>query len=148
MEEKNKKNRILIIDSDEMMRIYFRDIFWIHGRSREYEILMASSLDDAEKIIFDKETRPDTVFLDIITLSKKSYLSAFDISRSVDFVSKIKNNKELSVIKIILYSSHKENILKNNLLKTGIDGILVKGENTPREIIAFADKIHGTRTNN
>ncbi|MEI6580873.1 MAG: response regulator [bacterium] len=148
MDDKIKKIKILIVDSDEMMRIYFRDIFWIHGRSNEYEVLMASTLEEAEKIISDKNTCPDTIFLDIIMSPKKSHISAFEITRCIDFVSKIKNNKDLNQVKIILYSGHKEEALKSNLSKIGIDGFLIKGESMPKEIIAFTDKIHGTRTNN
>lgn len=148
MNKKDKKIRILIIDSDEMMRIYFRDIFWIHGRSNEYDISMASSIEEAEKIVFDVNTCPDTIFLDIVMAAKKSHVSALEIARSVEFVSKIKNNKEFSKIKIILYSGHKDEALRENLSKIGIDGFLVKGECMPKEIIAYTDKIHGTRCNN
>ena len=148
MEEKNKKTKILIIDSDEMMRIYFRDIFWIHGRSKDYEISLASSLDEAEKIVFDKVTCPDSVFLEIMTLSKKNHISAFEIAKCIEFVAKIKNNKDMNSVKVILYSNYKDEALKENLSKIGIDGFLVKGESTPKEIIAYVDKIHGTRFNN
>ena len=62
MSEDTKKIKILIVDSDEMMRIYFRDIFWIHGRSGQYEVVMASTIEEAEKLVFDINTRPDTIF--------------------------------------------------------------------------------------
>jgi len=143
MDGKNKKIKILIIDSDEMMRIYFRDIFWIHGRTKEYEIETASSLEEAETIIYDKLTRPDTIFLDIMTVSKKNHISPLEISRCVDFITKIKSEKEMPLIKVILYSGHKEEALINNLSKIGVDGFLVKGESSPKEIIAYTDKIHG-----
>lgn len=143
MDKQAEKIKILIIDSDEMVRIYFRDIFWVHGRSDEYEVMMASSLEEAEKIIFDKNTCPDVIFLDIMTSSKKSHISAFEMARCVEFVSKIKNDKEFNKIKIILHSGYKEDSLKDSLLKTGIDDFLIKGESTPKEIIAYIDKIHG-----
>lgn len=142
-----KKIRILIIDSDEISRIYFRDIFWIHGRNNQYEVLIASNLEEADKIILNKDTCPDTVLLDI-TMSKKSHISAFDITDCVSFVSKIKNNKELPAMKIIIYSGHKIDSLKDNFEKVGIDGFLTKGENTPKEIISYIDKVHGIGGNN
>ena len=140
-----KKIRILIVDDDEMMRIYFRDIFWIHGRSNQYEILMASNIEEAEEIIKDENTRPNTIFLDLVLSSKKSNVSSFDISRCVEFVTKIKKSTNLSHIKIILYSGHSERSIQEELSKVGVDGFLVKGESMPREIIAFADELHGTR---
>jgi DNA-binding NarL/FixJ family response regulator len=148
MSEDTKKIKILIVDSDEMMRIYFRDIFWIHGRSGQYEVIMASTIEEAEKVVFDINTRPDTIFLDIIMAPNKSHVSVLEIARCVEFVGKIKSNEEFSKIKIILYSGHKEDALKDNLSKIGVDGFLVKGESMPKEIIAYTDKIHGTRINN
>ncbi len=148
MDEQKKKIKILIIDSNEMMRIYFRDIFWIHGRGNEYEVLTAASIPEAEKIVFDKSIGIDTIFLDIMMSSKKSHISAFEVARCVEFVTKIKSNKEFSCVKIILYSAYSEETLKENLSKIGIDGFLVKGESTPKEIIAYVDQIHGTRCNN
>ena len=44
MDKDKKKLKILLIDDDEMMRIYFRDIFWIHGRGDIYEINMGNFL--------------------------------------------------------------------------------------------------------
>lgn len=144
---KTKKIKILIVDSDEMMRICFRDIFWIHGRSHQYDITMTATFDEAEKIVLNENTRPDTILVDIIMLPKKR-VSSSEILDCVGFVSKIKNNKELSSIKVILYSGQKEKTLKENLSKIGIDGFLVKGESTPKEIINYIDNIHGAGLNN
>ena len=49
METQIKKVKILFIESDEMMRIYFRDIFWIYGRNDTYEVTTAASFVEAEK---------------------------------------------------------------------------------------------------
>lgn len=145
MQNATRKIRILLVDDDEMMRIYFRDIFWIHGRSNDYEILMASSIEEAENIIKDKNTCPNTIFLDLVLSSRKSGVSSFNMSQCIGFVKKIKSNKELSNIKIILYSGHSERSIQEELKKVGVDGFLVKGESMPKEIIAFADELHGTR---
>ena len=138
-----KKIKILLVDSDEMMRIYFRDIFWIHGRSDSYEISMASSLLEANRIIEDKEKRPDTIFLDVMMPVREENNSPDgQIKRALSFIEKLKNSKELSHIKIIIYSGQKEESLKEEVKKLGVDGYLVKGELMPKEIIAFTDKIH------
>ena len=144
--DKNKNRRkILLIDDDEMMQIYFRDIFWIHGRNDFYEINMVSNLEEAEKIVRDVKTRPDSIFLDVLMSSnKKGGAPAYHIARALEFISKIKNDKELSKINIIIYSGQKEQYLKEAALELGIDGYLIKGELMPREIVEFTDKIHGT----
>lgn len=143
MNSTQNKIKILLVDDDEMMRIFFRDIFWIHGRSDTYEVTMAESLHEAEEKVFDKTMMPDTIFLDMMMPVKGEKNSAEgQINRTLDFIKKIKNNPETSNIKIIIYSSQKEMHLKEEVEKLGIDGYLVKGELMPKEIIEFTDKIH------
>jgi len=143
MNLKTEKIKILLIDDDEMMRIYFRDIFWIHGRSDTYEVDMASTLDEAMSKVLNKETKPDTIFLDIMLPIKDiNDNSEKQTKRSLDFIEKIKNNKEISPTKIIIYSSQKEEIVKKEVEKMGADGYIIKGELMPKEIIDFTDKIH------
>ena len=138
-----KKIKILLIDSDEMMCIYFRDIFWIHGRSDTYEITMASSLEEAEKKIVDKETKPDTIFLDVMMASPGGRSSGDEqIKKNLSFIERIKKDKDMSSIKIIIFSDKKEESIKEEVAKLGVDGFLTKGELLPKEIIDFTDKIH------
>jgi DNA-binding NarL/FixJ family response regulator len=138
-----KKIKILLIDSDEMMRVYFRDIFWIHGRSDTYEITMASSLEEAENKIKDKDTKPDTIFLDIMMASVGGRTSGNEqIKKNLSFIERIKKDKDMSSIKIIIFSNKKEESIKEEVSKLGIDGFLTKGELMPKEIIDFTDKIH------
>ncbi len=146
MENTQKKIKILLVDDDEMMRIYFRDIFWIHGKSNKYEIIMVSSLEKAEELLKSPDTRPDTIFLDVLMSSKGAGCSApaYQMALSLGFISRIKKNKDYSNINIIIYSGQKDEILKEEALKLGVDGYLAKGEIMPKEIILFTDKIHGT----
>ena len=143
METKNQKIKILLVDDDEMMRIYFRDIFWIHGGDNKYEIMMSPSLMDAEKKIQAKETKPNTIFLDVMMTVKGEDNSPHgQLDRTLSFIRKIKEDKDLSHIKIIIYSGQKEKSIKEEFDKLGVDGYLVKGELMPKEVIAFTDKIH------
>ena len=138
-----KKIKILLIDSDEMMRIYFGDIFWIHGRSDTYEVSMASSFAEAEKNMADKDTRPDTIFLDsMMSVPGEKNSTSEQIKRTMSFIEKIKNDKDLSTTKIVIFSNHKEESIKDEICKLGVDGYLIKGELMPKEIIDFTDKIH------
>ena len=144
METPKKKIKILLIDSDEMMRIYFRDIFWIHGRSDTYEINMASSIKEAEKNIGSEDTRPDTIFLDITTPASNENKNSSDecLKNSLSFIEKIKKDNKLSSIKIIIFSNKKEDSIKEEVEKLGVDGFLEKGEMMPKEIIDFTDRFH------
>lgn len=143
METKQDKIKILLIDDDEMMRIYFRDIFWIHGRSDTYEVIITSTLSEAEKFIKEKETRPDIIFLDVMMPVKGEDNSTDEqINRSLSFVEKVKKDNKSSSIKVIIYSGQKEKSIEVAFRDLGVDGYLIKGELMPKEIIAFTDKIH------
>ena len=146
METEKKKNKILLIDDDEMMRIFFRDIFWIHGKNDRYEISMAATLEEAEKIVDDEATRPDTIFMDIFLSStkKSSDASSYQVNKSLEFIGKIKKNEKLSYIKIIIYSGQKYQSLEEAVMKLGVNEYLIKGELMPKEIISFTDKINGS----
>jgi CheY-like chemotaxis protein len=140
---KNNKIKILLVDDDEMMRIYFRDVFWIHGGDEKYEIIMTNCIVEADNIVMDDKTKPDTIFLDIMMPVKGLDNSPeSQIQRSLDFVKKIKNDENLSSIKIIIYSGQKEKLIEQEFLGNGVDGYLIKGELMPKEIIAFTNKIH------
>lgn len=140
-----KMIKILLVDDDEMMRIYFRDIFWIHGRSSTYDVVMACSIAEAEKIVFDPQTKPDTIFLDVMMpIAGQSNSVDAQVDRTIHFVEKIKQNKDISPTKIIIYSGQREKAIEEALVKAGADGYLIKGELMPKEIIDFTDKIHGS----
>jgi DNA-binding NarL/FixJ family response regulator len=141
----DKKIKILLIDDDEMMRIYFRDIFWIHGKGDRYDVNMVSSLEKAMDVLKNPDTRPDTIFMDVLMSSSASgcSASAYQMALSLAFINKIKKNKDFSSINIIMYSGQKDEILKEEAVRLGVDGYLSKGEIMPKEIILFTEKIHG-----
>ena len=88
-EKGKKKIKILLIDDDEMMRIYFRDIFWIHGYSDTYEVTMAPSFEEAEKRIMNKDTKPDTIFMDVMIPILGGNNSPHEqLQRAISFVEK------------------------------------------------------------
>ena len=139
----NRKIKILIVDDDEMMRIFFRDVFWIHGRSNIYDVSIASSLEEAETIINNKETRPDTIFLDVMMNSPCFKSSTNDqIERCFSFIRKIKNSQDLSHIKIIINSGYREKNIEENFRKIGVDDFIIKGDMMPKEIVDYTDKLH------
>ncbi len=148
MDTKQDRIKILLIDSDEMMRIYFRDIFWMHGRDDSYKVDIVSSLEEAEKKLEDKDTRPDILFLDVLMSAKGKSNSIDDqVHKSISFIERIKKEKDLEKIKVVIYSSQKEKLIKDEICKLGVEDFLTKGELMPKEIIAFVDKIYESNNN-
>jgi CheY-like chemotaxis protein len=139
----NKKCRILLVDDDEINRIYFRDIFWIHGNENEYDVISTTSIKEARNIVENIETKPNVIFIDTL-VAEKGERNDIDsqIKRALDFVSDIKKDKKLSDIKIIIYSSQKDKRIEREFIKIGADDFIIKGELLPKEIITFTNKIH------
>lgn len=136
--------KILLIDNDKMMGIFFRDTFWIHDNNKIYDVKTVLTYEEAEKRIFDKETQPNIIFLDVDTLiNKKEEISIVKEEKCLNFLKGIKENKDFSNIKIVVYSANKNKSLKNEILKLGIDGYLIKGEYTPKELINYTNKLYG-----
>lgn len=140
-----QKIKILLIENDEMMRIFFRDIFWIHGEDKKYDLHLASSINEARLKINNKDSQPDTIFLDVMIPEEgKDNSTKEQIARSINFVEEIKSDSNTKNTKIIIYSSHKDKDIQDHFKKIGVDGYLIKGEMMPKEIIAYTDKIHGS----
>lgn len=134
--------KILLIDDDEMMRIFFRDIFWIHGHSGEYEITAVESVQKSEDLINNKETRPDIIFLDLLMpTAPGSGYSSMKPDLSINLLKKIKSDEELKKIKVVIFSSFREKEMKEKLIGYGADDYLYKGDFMPKEILEFVKKL-------
>lgn len=145
MDNKEKKIKVLLIDNDKMMSIYFRDIFWVHGHNDRYEVSVVSSLLEARNKITEEITCPDIIFLDaMIPTEGENCNSESHIKKSLEFIKEIKSDPKLSKINIIIYSGHIHKSLEKEAYKLGINGYIIKGEFTPKEIINYTDKLHGS----
>ncbi len=135
-----EKIKILLIDDDEMVRIYFRDIFWIHGLDNKYEFSVADNSEKAEKIINDPQKRPALIFLDLTMPIEKNGRISVSPEAGLEFLKKIKNDSELKKIKVIVFSGHSEPALQAQAKQLGAENYLIKGNNLPMELIEFVEK--------
>ena len=135
--------KILFVDSDEMMQIFFRDIFWVHGHDDRYHISVAKTLQEAQTAIANAETVPDVMFIDVMVPAEGGReASSSQLEASINFIKKIKADKKTERIKIIVFSGHKDDAFQRKVIALGASGYLVKGEFMPKEIIDFVDKLH------
>lgn len=135
-----KKIKILLVDDDEMVRIYFRDIFWIHGLDNKYEFNVAENIEKAEKIIDEPQNRPDLMFLDLTMPIKKDDRITVSPEAGLEFLKKIKSDMSLKKIKVIVFSGHSEPALQYKAKQLGAENYLIKGNNLPLELIEFVEK--------
>ena len=86
----DNKIKILLVDDDEMIRIYFRDIFWIHGLDNKYEFSVAENIEKAEKIISDPKNRPNLMLLDLTMPVEKDDRVSVSPEAGLEFLKKLK----------------------------------------------------------
>lgn len=140
MTDETKKIKIMLVDDDEMVRIYFRDIFWIHGLDNKYEFSVAENIAKAEKIISAPQNRPDLMFLDLTMPIEKDGRVSVSPEAGLEFLKKIKSDSSLKKIKVIVFSGHSEPSLQKQAKELGAENYLIKGNNLPMELIEFVEK--------
>ena len=133
--------KILLVDDDEMLRIYFKDIFWIHNLEYKYELTVADNIKKAEEIINNPETCPNIIFLDLVMPIKTDGQTITSPQAGLGLLKKIKSDPKLKNIKVIVLSGHGEKTLMNEVKKLGAENYLIKGDNLPKDLVNFIEKI-------
>ncbi|MBX4200606.1 response regulator [Candidatus Parcubacteria bacterium] len=136
-----KKHKILVVDDDEFIRIYFKDVFWIHGLEKKYDIQTVPTIEEAEKIIDSPKTRPDTVFLDLAGLMFVDGREVTTVEAGFSLLKRIKDDPKTKDIKVIMYTGYSDKEYSDKAHQLGADGYLVKGENLPKELIKFIEDL-------
>lgn len=137
----SKKIKILLIDDDEIIRIYFQDIFWIHGLDDKYSLSLTNDIKKAEEMVGNPSTRPDIIFMDLVMPMEKDGRIVTTPETGFNFIEKIKSDEQLKKIKIIVFSGHDEESLKKKIKNLGVESYLIKGSNLPKELVDFINKI-------
>mgnify|MGYP001609033089 CR=1 FL=1 len=143
--DNENKIKVLLIDDDEMIRIYFQDIFWIHGLDNRYELVVINDVKKAEEIINNPSTKPNIVFMDLVMPIEKDGKIITTPEAGLDLLKKIKSDEQLKKIKVVVFSGHDEESIKNKVKKLGAENYLIKGSSLPRELVEFIDKIASSK---
>lgn len=115
--------KILIVEDDPMLIEIYQKKF---SQGGEFEVLVASTGTETEKKVF--EEKPDLVLLDLVLPEQ----DGFDVLR------KIRADKSLNSIKIIVFSNLSQQEEKQKAKELGADDFIVKSEFTPQQVV---DKI-------
>ena len=138
--ETKQKQKVLLVDDNEVVRIYFREIFWIHGLESQYELEMAESVEKAAELIDMPATRPDIVFLGLVMPLKQGSHIVTTPEAGFSLLQKIKTDPNLKHINVIIFSGYDEKEYKDRAQQLGADAYLLKHENMPQELIGFIEK--------
>lgn len=118
------KPRILIIDDDESISMLFREAFRIAGFEVEFLISGKEAIKRLQDIRGEKE-KPDLVLLDLIL----SDMNGIEVLKEARKYSETKN------LKIYALTNYSNPEFNEELMKEGIDKILIKVQYTLEELI-------------
>ena len=135
----DKPIRILAIEDDEFIRIFLKDIFWIHGIKDGYQFRMVDNIKSAEELVADRETRPDLIFLDLML--PPCLGGTINREAGFHFLEKLKSNPDTGDIKVIIFSAYRDRELQDRALKLGADKFLLKGEQLPQDLITVSREV-------
>jgi CheY-like chemotaxis protein len=129
MESKNMPVRkILLVDPDEFSRILFRDGFWIQQARWEtkYEVAAVASFEEALKCFGGASTIPDMIFIEPHGGQPRIKSSKAESEEALAFIQKIRLDKSLSNMKIVIYSAYPDSPFRKKALAAGADIFLPK----------------------
>jgi CheY-like chemotaxis protein len=137
MENGTKKQKLLLVDDNELTRIYFREVFWLHGLEYKFDLLMAETFEQAYDILKDHTLHPDIIFLGLVMPAKIDGHIVTSPDAGFNFLKYIKSNPQLRSARVVIFSAFDNAEYKKTAKELGADAYLVKGENLPQDIIQF-----------
>lgn len=130
--------KIISIEDDEFMRIFLKDVFWIHNQNKD-EFYLFGNLKKAKEFLADPKNKPDLIFLDLRLPDYEGGQAGME--GSFKFLEDLKTNPETKDIKVIIFSSFSDKAIRDRAMKLGSSRFLVKGEHLPQEIIKIAREV-------
>jgi CheY-like chemotaxis protein len=148
METETKKQKLLLVDDNELTRIYFREVFWLHGLEYRFDLEMAESLEQAWQMIEHDATRPDIIFMGLVMPFKVGDHTITTPEAGFNLLKQVKSNPKYKAIRVIIFSAFDNSEYKETAKKLGADSYLVKSQNLPGDLLNFIQnylkkEIHG-----
>jgi CheY-like chemotaxis protein len=131
----NKKTKILIIDDNEIIRMMFSNIFWLHGLDDTYELSTVGRADEAQKQIENPSTCPDIIFMGLVMPLEKDGKVTPSVEAGFTIIKQVKENPKLSHIRIIVLSGYQDAEFQQKALDMGVERYLKKSESMPQDIL-------------
>lgn len=133
------KINILLVDDNEVIRIFFKDIFWLHGLEGQFHLEVASGVDEAWSILKDAEKKIDVIFLDLVMPFKKDGKEITTSEAGMSILREVKSSDQLKHIKVIVFSGYTDKKDIEEAKKSGADMYLAKEEHLPQDLIKIFD---------
>ncbi|MBI5401085.1 MAG: response regulator transcription factor [Candidatus Yonathbacteria bacterium] len=131
----SRKKKLLIIDDNEIVRLMFSNIFWLHGLDENYDLVTIGHLDESETLLTNPALRPDIIFMGLVMPFTKNGKVETSAEAGFSMLKRIKDDPATSSIRVIIFSSYDEDGYRKRALESGAEMYLKKDENMPQDII-------------
>lgn len=129
------KINILLVDDNEVIRIFFKDIFWLHGLEGQFHLEIAAGVDEALAILNNTEKKIDVIFLDLVMPLKKEGKEITTSEAGLSILRTVKGDSKMNHIKVIVFSGYTDKKDIEEAKKNGADMYLAKEEHLPQDLI-------------
>src|SRR3989344_147922 len=129
------KKKILLVDYNEIIRLMFANIFWLHGLDDKYELTTVSSMSEASVFIANPATRPNIIFTGLVMPFEKNGKIETSAEAGFSLLKRIKTDPETQSIRVVVFSGYDEDEYRTQALALGAEAYLTKGENMPQDLL-------------
>ncbi|OHA79837.1 MAG: hypothetical protein A2747_03405 [Candidatus Yonathbacteria bacterium RIFCSPHIGHO2_01_FULL_44_41] len=129
------KKKILLVDDNEIIRLMFANIFWLHGLDDKYELTTVSSMSEASVFIANPATRPNIIFTGLVMPFEKNGKIETSAEAGFSLLKRIKTDPETQSIRVVVFSGYDEDEYRTQALALGAEAYLTKGENMPQDLL-------------
>lgn len=130
-----QKKKILLIDDNEIVRLMFSNVFWLHGLDDKYELTTVGTLKEADVFIANPSTRPHIIFTGLVMPFEKDGKVETSAEAGLSLLKRIKDDPETKSIRIVIFSGYNEEEYRAQAIALGAEMYLQKGENMPQDLI-------------
>ncbi|MEK7569043.1 MAG: response regulator [Patescibacteria group bacterium] len=130
-----QKKKILLIDDNEIVRLMFSNVFWLHGLDDDYELVAITRIEEAESILSNPVTRPDIIFTGLVMPFTKDGKTETSAEAGFTLLKRIKDDPSTKSIRVIIFSSFDEAWYRDQVMALGAEMYLKKSESMPQDII-------------
>lgn len=139
-----QKKKILLIDDNEVVRLMFSNVFWLHGLNEKYELVTLARTSEAEILLTNPALRPDIIFMGLVMPFSKNGRTETTAEAGFSILKRIKDDPETKSIRVIIFSSYDEEEYRAQALALGAEMYLRKEENMPQDLIKVIESFNNT----
>jgi CheY-like chemotaxis protein len=137
-----QKKKLLLIDDNEVVRIMFSNLFWLHGLDEKYNLKAIGRVEDADVIIKNPETKPDVIFTGLVMPFMKDGKQITTAEAGFSLLRKVKEDPDTKDICVVIFSSYGDKEYHDQALALGAEMYLQKSENMPQDLINTISLLH------